>query len=159
MGDFMREDDHFIGSLLEVFNLRFAPPSGLGPDYFGGIDEMTELQKEFEVFKAGRSFRDSAAVLNMCGMYNPRARNRWYQYLDQFGRYGSNVEGQNGDVCIVSALIANLTSAEPLPVHFTAHDARGPGAGRILVHHRAKPLFYLDQEYLVISLPMKPQGT
>ncbi len=157
MGQLMKEDDCFIGSLLENFNLRFAPANGIGPENYGGIDEMVALQREFEVFKPGRSFRDSAAVLNLCGLYSPRARNRWYSLLADLHSYPSNVDGQNGDVCIVHALIANLTATKPLPVYFMAHDSRVADQRRVLVGHNAQPLFYLAQPYLTISLPMKPR--
>ena len=157
MGQLMQDDDIFIGSLLETLSLRFAPPNGSDPEYFGGIDEMVALQKEFEVFKVGRSFRDSAAVLNVGGLLNPRARNRWYKLLSELNLYESNVAGENGDVAIVNALIANLSSAKPSPVHFTAHDSRTPDGKRVLVGHNPTPLFYLTQRYLAISLPMKPR--
>ena len=157
MGLLMKEDDIFISNLLDGLNLRFASTNDPDPEYYGGITEMVALQKEFDIFKAGRSFRDSVAVLNVCGQYNPRARNRWYSLLADLRTYPSNVAGRNGDEAIVHALIAHLALAKPLPVHFTAHDSREPDARRVMVGHLPYPVFYMAQEYLTISLPMKPR--
>ncbi|MBK6294390.1 MAG: hypothetical protein IPF55_08785 [Rhodoferax sp.] len=64
MGWYMKEDDIYIGSLLDEMNVRFAPSQGK-EDLFGGIDEMVALQKEFKIFKKGRSFKTSLSVLNI----------------------------------------------------------------------------------------------
>jgi hypothetical protein len=40
MGALMKEDDIYIGTFLDLFNLRFAPnPSGV----YGGIEEMSAV--------------------------------------------------------------------------------------------------------------------
>jgi hypothetical protein len=69
MGEIMKEDDVYIGGLLDELNIRFGPTQGgARTEWFGGIDEMARLQREFELFKQGRSFRDSVAVLNIGGV-------------------------------------------------------------------------------------------
>ncbi len=156
MGRMMKEDDIFIDSLFDLLNLRFGPTE-FGADNFGGIVEMAALQKEFQIFKRGRSFRDSAAIMNLGGFWNARAKNRWYSLLADLKNYDSNIPKQNGNDAIVNALIKNLASEPPLPVYFKAHDSRGEGERRVIVGAEPHPLFYIDREYLTVSLPMKPR--
>jgi hypothetical protein len=157
MGAFMKEDDIYIASLLDLLNLRFAPSQD-GDEWFGGLEEMIALQKEFKIFKRGRSFKDSVRILNLGGFWNNRAKNRWYKLLEDLKKYKSNKAGENGDQSIVKALIKNLASNKPLPVHFEAHDSREPGGDLVLVDQDPKPIFYIEEPpYLTISLPMKPK--
>ena len=156
MGMFMQEHDVYVGTMLDELNLRFAPPHG-AKEQFGGIDEMVELQREFEIFKEGRSFRTSASSLHLGGSANHEVKNRFYRYLVNLRRQKSNVAGQNGDVAIVRALIRNLSAKKPLPVYFDFHDMRGPGENKgVIIQDKARPLFYMDRDYLCISLPMQP---
>jgi hypothetical protein len=158
MGWIMKEDDIYIGSLLDLLNLRFAPSQGEGPDWFGGIDEIVALQKQFQIFQRKRSFKDSVALLNLGGMWSPRVKNRWYALLDDLSSYDSNVKGLNGDSRIVRAIIDNLAAPKPLPIYFKAHDSRASAdAKRVIAGEETRPLFYLEQDYLTISLPMKPR--
>lgn len=153
MGVFMKEDDLYISSMLDLMNIRFGPSQGIGED-FGGIDEMVNLQKEFKVFKQGRSFRDSAAVLDLGGFWNARAKNRWYLLLARLADVGSNIKGKNGSDAIVAAMIRNLSAKSPMPVHFKAHEAV-KGEARVLIGLEKRPIVYDDRDYLTISLPMK----
>lgn len=157
MGKFMGEDDIYIDKFFELINLRFAPKLGTMPDDFGGIDEMVALQREFQIFRKGRSLRDSAAIMNLGGFWNQRAKNRWYRLLENLKNHKSNYRDMNGDEAIVTALIENLDSEEPLPVFFKAHDSRGEGNRRVLIIEGDTPLFYIDTKYLTISLPMQPR--
>jgi len=158
MGFFMKEHDVYVGTLLDELNLRFAPPHG-AKEHFGGIDEMVELQKEFQIFKEGRSFRTSATALHLGGSANHEAKNRFYRYLGNLRRQKSNVKGQNGDVAIVSALVRNLAAKKPLPVYFAYHDMRGDGDSKgVIVKAKDRPLFYMDQDYMTVSLPMQPRS-
>ena len=109
MGFFMKEHDVYVGTMLDELNLRFAPPHG-AKEHFGGIDEMVELQKEFEIFKEGRSFATSARALHLGGSINHEAKNRFYRYLTHLRRLPSNVKGQNSDDAIVKALVKNLAA-------------------------------------------------
>jgi hypothetical protein len=157
MGFFMKHNDILIGSMLDQLNLRFAPPQGREKTY-GGIEEMAALQKEFKIFKKGRPFSLSVAVLNLAA-YNNDAKNHWHDLLGNLGRHRSNKAALNGDQAIVAALMKNLSSRTPLPVHFTSHDMRASKENEaVLITDKARPIFYIDRDYLVISLPMKPAG-
>lgn len=154
MGMFMKEHDIYVGSLQEKLNLRFAPTLG-AKDQYGGLNEMVELQKEFQIFKEGRRFETSISVLNLTGLSNHDVKNRFHRYLASLRRAKSNVTGQNGDVAIVKALIRNLAAKKPLPVYFELHDlSAGKDSNRVIVTDKARPLFYMKQDYLVVSLPL-----
>lgn len=158
MGFFMKEHDIHVGSLLDQLNVRFGPT----PDkktHFGGIDEMVALQKEFKIFKKGRSFKTSVAVLNI-GASNAEAKNRLHDYFTNLSKHDSNVTGQNGDVAIVSAMVRNLASKTPQPVFFTFHDMRAEkGNTRVLITEKGRPVPYFDHDYLTISFPTLPVKT
>jgi hypothetical protein len=155
MGYFMKEHDIYIGSMLDELNLRFAPSQGK-ESHFGGIDEMVALQKEFKIFKKGRSFKTSCAVLNL-GARNNEVKNRWQALIGNLVKHDSAVKGQNGDAAIVAAIIKNLASKAPLPVYFTSHDMRGDKVNaQVKITDKARPVHYLEQDYLSISLPMQP---
>ncbi len=157
MGLFMQDHDIYVGSVLEQFNLRFAPPVQ-GKENHGGLDEMVELQKEFEIFKKGRTFRTSIAVLNIGGSMNHDTKNRWYKTLDLLRKLKSNVPGKTGDQALVEALAANLAAKKPLPVYFTSHDTTGKeGKGEVLITPGARPLYYMALDYLVVSFPFAMQ--
>ena len=164
MGAIMREDDCYIPSLLELLNLRFAPPQCEDKEYLGGLTEMIALQKEFNVFQRGRPFVDSVRLLNLGGVWNARAKNRWYLLLAQLNKAGSNRPGQNGDQAIVGALIDDLALAGtptkpggPKPVHFMAHNLLKDPPGNNVIISDTKPFFYVELEYLTISIPMAPK--
>ena len=154
MGFFMKEHDVHVENLLGELNVRFAPT----PDkkyHYGGIAEMVALQKEFKIFKKGRSFRTCVSALNI-GAFNAEARNRLLEYFGNLGQHESNVPGQNADVAIVNALAKNLASKSPLPVYFTYHDMRAAkGNTRVLITDNSRPVPYFQQDYLTISLPTK----
>lgn len=154
MGYFMKEHDIYIGSMLDELNLRFAPPQGKDTHH-GGIEEMVALQKEFKIFKKGRSFKTSVMALNL-GAWNNEVKNRWYDLVGALSKHDSNRPKQNGDVAIVNALIKNLASKTPLPVFFTSHDMRGEKQNaQVKIIDKSRPVHYLEQDYLTISLPMQ----
>ena len=157
MGTQMLEDDIFIPSFLERLNLRFAPRQGDEPEWFGGVEEAAKLQADHQVFQKDRSFRQSASLLGLGGHQNPRARTRWFNLLDGLKDYPSNKPGLNGDEAVVQAITENLASPSPLPVHFKAHDSRAEPGRRVIVGEEPRPLFYLERDYLTISIPMKPR--
>lgn len=155
MGWFMQEHDIYIGSMLDELNVRFAPTQK-GQANHGGIQEMVELQKEFKFFKKGRSFRTSISGLNLSA-WNNDVKNRWYNLVGALGKHESNKRGQDGDVAIVTALVKNLASASPQPVYFTSHDMRGDQENaQVKIFENSRPIHYLEQDYLTISLPMQP---
>jgi hypothetical protein len=161
MGAIMREDDSFIPTMFDMLNLRFGPLEGsLLPsvgEAVGGIVEMKSLQQNFQIFQTGRPFVDSAAILNLGGMWNPRAKSRWFQLLSRLAGVGSNVGDLRGDPAIVAAIINELAKPTPRPIHFRAHDSRQGGqfAG-VLVDIDQHPIFYMNFDFLTISLPMAP---
>ena len=155
MGAIMIEDDIYIGSFLDLFNVRFAPvPFSAVLDQeslYGGIDEIAALQREFEIFRTDRPFSKSAALLGLGGFYNARAKNRWFTLLKRLPK--------NGDQQIADALVENFKRRKPLPCYMRSHffvDARSD-QNRVIITEREEPLFYLQQEYLVFSLPMAPR--
>ncbi|WP_139237386.1 hypothetical protein [Polaromonas sp. YR568] len=151
----MKEHDIYIGTMLDELNLRFAPSQGKN-SHFGGILEMVDLQKEFKIFKKGRSFKTSCAVLNL-GARNNEVKNLWQNLLGNLHRHGSNQKGVDGDAAIVGALIKNLASKTPLPVFFTSHDMRGDKANtEVKIIAKSQPIHYLEQDFITISIPMQP---
>jgi hypothetical protein len=151
MGAFMKEDDIYIGTFLDLFNIRFAPTpfSADAMTVYGGIDEMTALQGEFTIFSSKRPFSASAALLGLGGIHKALAKNRWLELLRNLP--------DNGDQQIADALVANFRKRPPLPCYMRAHDARIKGENRVIIIESDAPLFYLEQKYLTISLPMAPR--
>ncbi|UVF21704.1 hypothetical protein HPT29_011535 [Microvirga terrae] len=156
MGRIMKEDDIFISGLFDLMNLRFGPSQG-PKEAFGGIEEMAELQREFQIFQRGRSFRDCVAVLNLGGFWNPRARNRWLQLIGDLGAYESDLPGVNGNDRIMDMMVENLASRRPLPVLFQAHDSRSEDGRRVIVRNAPTGRFYIEQNYIIVSIPMLPK--
>jgi hypothetical protein len=123
MGAFMKEDDIYIGSFLDLFNVRFGPtpPFDLADDdakdlAYGGITEMAALQQEFRIFRIDRPFSESAAVLGLGGIHNARAKNRWFRLLRNLP--------QNGDQQIADALVAHFKKEPLLPCYMTEQIGR-----------------------------------
>ncbi len=159
MGVGVRPDDIYIFTFLDLFNLRFGPAEASRPGSrnYGGIAEMAALQREFQIFKEGRPFVTSAALLGLGGLLNNPAKNRWFEVLGELPKFASDRPEENGDQRIVNALIANFKKAHPLPCVMRAHDGRESGASRVFVAESDTPLFYFNQpQSLTISLPMRP---
>ncbi len=157
MGHFMKDHDIYIGWMLEDLNLRFAPSQGR-TTHIGGIEEMAALQKEFKIFKKGRAFKSSCAALNL-GPRNNEVKTLWQGLLANLARHPSNQKGEDGDSAIVNALMKNLAAKAPLPVYFTSHDMRGdPKNKEVKITPKSRPVYYLEQDYLTISLPMQPKS-
>jgi hypothetical protein len=164
MGPRFRQDDHLISSLLDLANLRFArcvfeaPLSApLRLPLKEGIDELKSLQQEFHIFSAEHSLADSFGLLGLGGFWNPTLKNKYYKYLEslaqqRFAMDGSET-GEAGDRGIVTALQQNFGLEVPYPVYFTTHKSGDDP--RVLATH-GKPLVYMDDDYLIISLPMTP---
>jgi len=154
MGAFMKEHDVYVGSLQEMLNLRFAPTSTSGEQH-GGLNEMVEMQKEFEIFRTGRTFDTSIAALNLSGMHNPETKARFHRYLNSLRKVKSSVGAKSGDAAMVEAIIANLAAKKPLPVYFELHDLNASKDGnRVVIPAKGRHLFYMKQDYMIISLPL-----
>lgn len=153
MGMFMKEHDVYVGHLQEQLNLRFAP--NLGKDNQHGLAEMIGLQQQFTIFQEGRSFESGIAALNLAGQTHQEVKAGFHAYLRSLRRAKSNIAGLNGDQAIVRSLVSNLTAKKPLPVYFELHDMKaGDSGNRVQVTGRGRPLFYMNQDYMVISLPV-----
>lgn len=157
MGYFMADADILIPSVLDEINLRFAPPqSSCSSELYGGIEEMIEIQKEFRIFKAGRPLKQSMRALTLLPCHN-QARQRWLNLIDALSKHPSNRSGESGGEAIVNALLENFAQAKPLPVFFTTHDMNNKPVkdSPVLITVGARPVHYLEVDYLVISLPMQ----
>ena len=148
MGAFLKEDDIYIGTFLDFFNVRFAPDQFVRaePEFFGGISEMTALQREFKIFKRNQPFSVSAALLGLGGINNNVAKNRWLRLLRNLP--------EKGDLAISNALVINFRKRKPLPCYMKSHHSKDENRV-IIVEEEA--LFYIQQRYLTISLPMSPR--
>ena len=165
MGPRIRQDDHLISSLVDLANVRFArcvteavsPPLQLPPQLKDGIDELKSLQDEFDIFSDDHSLADSFAVIGLGGFWNPALKNKFYKYLDSLADVGfamnNSDTGESGERGIVNALRENFERDIPYPVYFTNHELGEDS--RVLATYR-RPLVYMIDEYLVISLPMTP---
>ncbi len=158
MGLVIEPHEIYFGSFFERFNMRFGPamPGGQSVWHSGGIPEIVALQKEFEIFREGRSFMQSAALLGLTGPYSGPANDRWLEYLLKLPRMQSDNDGVNGDQRIVRAIVANLQRDPVLPCYMRAYDGRTREPGLVVVADE-HPVFYLESvTFLTISLPMRP---
>jgi hypothetical protein len=58
----------------------------------------------------------------------------------------------------VSAIVKNFGSKKPLPLYFSNHDMReGGDAAGVVIKDKARPLFYMHQDYLCVSFPSAPR--
>ena len=158
MGMIIAPHEIYFATFFERFNMRFGPAQpGSGSVWqSGGIAEIAALQKEFEIFRPGRPFIESAALLGLGGLMSSPAKDRWLEYLARLPHMTSDDRDQNGDQRIVGALVTNLAAANPLPCFLQAHDGRQKEPGYVIVEE-ANPLFYLESvRFLTICLPMRP---
>jgi hypothetical protein len=172
MGMFMREDDMYIEGMLEVLNLRFGlipdvqdtPADTLAPDEnlmllnTSGIREMHAIQAQFTLFQAGTPLVQSMRALGVGGQWNAEVKRKWFKLLNRLDKSGSNVNDATGapltgGAAIVVTLADHLRDRDPDPVHFQAHDANTEP--RVMVQKNDRPIFYIQQDFLTVSLPMK----
>jgi hypothetical protein len=145
MGDIYLNDDYQIQSHIDGLNLRFAPGEPIG--------EMVRLQKEFKFFSAQHSLQDSISLLNVAGA-SWDLQEKWYRLLTWIAGLNSNRAGQKGGPAIVAALSKNLASSSPSPVYFKSHNYYDEK--KVLVNTKGEtPIFYIEQEYLTVSLPLR----
>lgn len=162
MGARIDQHEIYFGSFFEMFNKRFGPSFPVDdPSTWraGGIAEIAALQTEFELFKHGRPFVKSAALLGLTGTSYGPPKDRWVYYLEKLPRMSSDQAGVNGDHRIVTALMDNFKrEGGPLPCLMQPHDGRRVAPGLVTVSV-GRPLFYLESvEFLTISLPMRPSS-
>lgn len=159
MGMLIYPDEIYFGTFFERFNMRFGPMS-VPPEkshwHSGGIAEIAALHKEFEIFREGRPFVQSAALLGLTGRYSGPAKDRWLEYLLRLPRIKSDIDEVNGDERIVRGIMENLQRDAPLPCYMRACDGRANEPGLVIVAEE-HPVFYLEStSFLTISLPMRP---
>lgn len=172
MGMFMGDDDMYIEGLLAALNMRFGffP---VAPDPPGdslnagertmqinasGIREVKAIQDEFEVFKVGRPLVQSLRALGMGGLWNGPVKRKWFKLLNRLDALPSSDANLSGGQAIVAALVQHLQDQIPSPVHFKAHDARTqPGGARVLIVQNDRPVFYIERDFLTVSIPMQPR--
>lgn len=168
MGKIIGEDDVQIPALFALMNERFAPsqdyPPKDPPVRCDGICEMQKLQDKFKFFQRGTgedvpTFRECAALLNLGGRMPWSLRQKWYKYLDHLNTCDSDDPPKKGGQRIVHKVLDNLEAIDamgrpkPKPIFFEPHKH----ANMVLVEERAlaqSPLFYIQEEYSVIKLPM-----
>lgn len=160
----VRIDPHeiYLGSFFELFNNRFGPSfpvDDISAWLSGGIMEIAALQREFEIFRPGRPFVKSAALLGLTGSGYGPPKERWVAYLEKLPKMNSDQAGVTGDERIVEALVENFRRPTgPLPCLLQPHDGRMVAPGLVTVSQE-RPLFYLESvEFLLIRLPMRPSG-
>ncbi|MGB5216265.1 MAG: hypothetical protein WBN88_21805 [Anderseniella sp.] len=165
MGLFMGEDDVQIPALFAVMNERFAPSnkddaSDKQRPRADGIVEMAKLQKKFDIFRTGKdapTFRECAALLNLGGSLPWSLRQKWYRYLDWLHTHCTSDDPHKcGSEGICAKLRENLAYESPKPVFFMPYDYGDEK--KVLIEEKdvaQSPLFYIQEEYLVIKLPMK----
>ena len=168
MGKFIGEDDVQIPALFALMNERFAPKGkkvypaekSPTPQLADGITEMVELQKKFNIFRTGEgapTFRECAALLNLGGSLPWSLRQKWYRYLDWLHTHCTSDDPHKcGSEGICAKLRENLAYESPKPVFFMPYDYGDEK--KVLIEEKdvaQSPLFYIQEEYLVIKLPMK----
>jgi hypothetical protein len=159
MGALVGEDDVYIGSLFELFNLRFGVEQEEREFAAGGITEIGALQQEFKIFRKGRKFVESAKLLGLGGLQNNRAKNRWFKGV---GLVVDGTVGQGGRKrrrAYRQRVDQEFHELEPAAMFHEGHDSRDKnGYGlKVVVIESDDPIFYIERPYLTISLPMAPK--
>jgi hypothetical protein len=170
MGILIGADDPYIGGLLETLNLCFSDTADTSPLQAepqlrtdekqanlgsNGIREMVAIQAEFRIFDSNRPLVQSLRALGVGGLWNSQLKRKWFMLLNRLDDAASNIAGLTGGKAIADALAKHLQDPNPTPVHFKAHDSRTNPEVMILKNDR--PLFYIEQEFLTISIPMRPR--
>jgi hypothetical protein len=161
MGMIIEPHEIYFCTFFCRFNMRFGPPMPErgSPWQAGGIVEVAALQQEFEIFRAGRRFLESAALLGIGGLESSPAKDRWLEYLTRLPEMRSDQTDVPGDQRIVGAIVENLQRPSPLPCFMRAYDGRTREPGLVVVSEE-QPVFYLESvTFLTISLPMRPTPT
>jgi len=136
--------DSTTSSVLDQLNKRFEPDE---------LTEMVALQKEFKIFSAKHSLRQSFALLGIVPA-DQAERKRWYRFLDeQLGTYKSDLANVNGHDRVVKAVKDGLGAAQPLPVFFRVHLASEDP--RVIVT-RGPAVIFSFATYSIVSIPTTP---
>ena len=136
--------DSTTANVLDQLNKRFAPNE---------LPEMVALQKEFKIFSAKHTLRQSFALLGIVPA-DAGERQRWYNFLDRhLPTYPSDLPDVNGHDRVVLALKAAFEAPRPLPANFRVHlksdDAR-------VTQVEGRAIIFSFVQYSIISIPTVP---
>ena len=143
MGDFI--NDSTTSDILVQMSTRFDAEH---------LPEMIELQREFKVFSAKHSLRQSFALLGIVPA-DAKERQGWYRFLDFLNKYKSDLPNVSGHDRMVKAIQRNLESKTPLPMTMICHAAVDDLSLKVT---QGKPLIYSSDDHIVISIPTTPRG-
>ena len=116
------------------------------------LSELVALQREFKIFSAKHSLRQSFALLGIVPA-DASERARWYSFLDFLKTYKSDLKDVNGHDRVVKLFKNNLESARPLPVHVTCHAAADDARVKV---SEGQPIVFSLEKYAVLSIPTTP---
>jgi hypothetical protein len=143
MGDYIK--DSTTSDILVQLNKRFDAD---------GLPEMIALQKEFKVFSAKHSLRQSFALLGIVPA-DASERQGWFHFLDQLHKYKSDLPNVTGHDRWVKVIQKNLESAKPVPLATAAHAATDDLSLKVT---QGKPLVYSSDDHIIVSVPTTPRG-
>jgi hypothetical protein len=143
MGDFIK--DSTTSDILVQMSTRFDAAH---------LPEMIELQKEFKVFSAKHSLRQSFALLGIVPA-DLSERQGWYRFLDFLSKYKSDLPNVSGHDRMVKAIQKNLEAKTPLPITMICHAATDDLSLKVT---QGKPLVYSSDDHVIISIPTTPRG-
>jgi hypothetical protein len=138
-----RIKDSTTSDVLVLLNKRFDRET---------LGEMVALQREFKIFSAKHSLRQSFALLGIVPVESSE-RARWYSFLDFLKTYKSDLKGVNGHDRVVKMFKNNFESAHPLPVHVTCHAAADDAHVKV---SQGQPIIFSLEKYVVLSIPTTP---
>ncbi|MCA6100375.1 hypothetical protein [Bradyrhizobium australafricanum] len=142
MGRMIQDDT--TRDVLDLLNKRFGP---------GGIMEMVELQKEFDIFSPNHPLEQSFRLIGI-EPADRVERKRWYTFLGTLKDYPSDQPNVSGYKRVVQAFRQALTQGPYLPVLVSVHAMKENPKVTFADGHT--PLIYSTQSYRVLSIPTKP---
>jgi hypothetical protein len=143
MGDYIK--DSTTSDILVQLNKRFDAD---------GLPEMIALQKEFKVFSAKHSLRQSFTLLGIVPA-DASERQGWFYFLDQLHKYKSDLPNVTGHDRWVKVIQKNLESAKPVPLATAAHASADDLSLKVT---QGKPLVYSSDDHIIVSVPTTPRG-
>jgi hypothetical protein len=147
---FLIKDDTTLDVLAKL-NRRFGP---------GGIKEMVELQKEFQIFSGDHTLEHSFMLLGIVPCDSVE-RERWFKFLGKLKDYPSDIPKLNGYKRVIAAFEQALIPVLHIPVglrnpplHVAVHSMREDP--RVTFAMEGHPLIFTAQSYRILSIPTKP---
>jgi len=143
MGDFIQ--DSTTNQIFAQMSRRFDAEQ---------LPEMIALQKEFKVFSAKHTLRQSFALLGIVPT-DTKERQGWYRFLECLKIYKSDMPNVTGHDRMVKAIQRNLESKTPLPMAMICHAATDDLQLKVT---EGKPYVFSADPHIVISIPTTPRG-